>query len=248
MSILQTLTNLPGQDLEWQMSNCERFALACLLERLEPELSLEIGTYRGGSLQVLSRLSKKVISLDIDPTVENSLSRYFNNVEFRTGDSLVLLPAIVSELNESNASVGFILIDGDHSTDGVQRDIETVLKIRPNGRTVIILHDSFNPACRQGMRNARWADCPFVHYVELDFIPGIYHFEAYDTAEAKTRWGGFACAIMEPNPRNAPLEILESQKGLFDTVFFESSHNRKRSVIKTSPLRKMLSKIKSLVR
>jgi hypothetical protein len=63
-NLARSLTNLPGLDLEWQMTNCERFALASLLERLEPELSLEIGSYRGGSLQVLSRYSKKVISLE----------------------------------------------------------------------------------------------------------------------------------------------------------------------------------------
>lgn len=248
MNIARSLTNLPGLDLEWQMTNCERFALASLLERLEPDLSLEIGTYRGGSLQVLSRYSKKVISLDIDPTVETRLAKFFNNVEFRAGDSRALLPSVVSEINSTDALLGFVLIDGDHSAEGVQRNIEAVLKIQPKRRIVIILHHSFNADCRQGMRNARWADCPFVHYVELEFIPGIYHFLAYDTAEARTMWGGFACAVIEPNPRSEPLKIPESQKHLFETVFPESSHHPSKSSRKHSRLRRLVSKLRSLGR
>ena len=65
----QDLSLEPGFDLHWQMTNCERFALSGLLKRLQPKLSLEIGTYMGGSLQVLARFSQAVISVDIDPGV-----------------------------------------------------------------------------------------------------------------------------------------------------------------------------------
>ena len=33
---------------------------------------------------------------------------------------------------------------------------------------MVILHDSFNPECREGMRTANWAANPQVHAVELD--------------------------------------------------------------------------------
>jgi hypothetical protein len=86
------------------------------------------------------------------------------------------------------------------------------------------MHDSFNPACREGMRSADWAGCSHVHSVELDYIPGVYHEQAYDTAAARTMWGGFACAIMEAEHRVGGLTVLESQRGLFEAVYRDSAH------------------------
>ena len=239
------LTNAPEWLLEWQMTNCERLALTKVLERVQPEVSLEIGTYRGGSLQVLAQLSKRVIAVDIDPAVAQLLDGKFPNVEFRCGDSRDLLPAVIGELNAAEGRTGFVLIDGDHSADGVCRDIDAVLKLKPKGRVVIILHDSFNPECRAGMRRAAWAACPYVQFVELDFVPGVYHYEAHDTAEARSMWGGFACAVLEPEPRTGALSIGESQRGLFEAVFRDSSH----AASKTPGLAlRALRKLKRMVR
>jgi hypothetical protein len=223
MATIQDLTLEPVFDLHWQMTNCERFALAGLLKRLQPKLSLEIGTYMGGSLQVLAQFSKAVISVDIDPTVATRLAGKFPNVEFRSGDSSHLLPDLVRELNASKRPVGFVLIDGDHSAEGVRRDIESLLELQPQQEVVFILHDSFNPACREGMRTANWAKSPFVHQVELDFIPGIYHYEAIDTAEPRSMWGGFACAVLMPEKRTGPLVVKESQVHLHEAVKRDSS-------------------------
>lgn len=224
MTTIQDLSLEPGFDLHWQMTNCERFALFGLLKRLQPKLSLEIGTYMGGSLQVLARFSEAVISVDIDPGVAARLAGKFPNVEFRSEDSSRLLPDLVRELNEQKRPVGFVLIDGDHSAEGVRRDIEALLELQPQQQVVFILHDSFNPACREGMRTANWAKSPFVHHVELDFIPGIYHYEAHDTAEPKTMWGGFACAVLTPEKRNGPLIVQEFQLHLHEAIKRVSSH------------------------
>ena len=224
MNYPQQLTDAASFDLHWQMTNCERFALQGLLQRLNPELSIEIGTYRGGSLQVLSKFSQKVISVDIDPAVGRGLGGKFKNVEFISGDSTVLLPELISDLSAKGEKVGFVLIDGDHSAPGVKRDIESVLRLKPQGRVVILMHDSFNPECRSGMRMADWSGCPHVHFVELDFIPGIYHFNAHDTAEARSMWGGFACAILEAQPREGALTVGESQRELFEAVDESSRH------------------------
>ena len=137
-----------------------------------------------------------------------------------------------------------MLIDGDHSTEGVRRDIDAVLKLRPQERVVILMHDSFNPDCREGMRKAAWHSCAHVHYVELDFIPGIFHFEAHDTAAARSMWGGFACAVLEKEPRVGPLQVLESQRGMFEAVRRDSSHN---SVSRPSLTRRVLRKLKPLL-
>jgi hypothetical protein len=221
---LDFLTNEDGFDLHWQMTVCERFALQDLLRRLRPVLAVEVGTYRGGSLQVLSRFSEAVISLDIDPGVKERLAGKFQNVEYRAGDSERLLPDLVRELNRANRPVGFVLIDGDHTAAGVRRDIEALLELQPRQEVVCVLHDSFNPACREGMRTANWEKSPFVRHVELDFIPGIYHYEAFDTAEPRSMWGGFACAVLHPNKRVGGLVIHESQRGLFEATKRDSRY------------------------
>jgi hypothetical protein len=224
MTTIQELSLEPGFDLPWQMTNCERFALSSLLKRLQPKLSLEIGTYMGGSLQVLAHYSEAVISVDIDPDVANRLADKFPNVEFRSGDSSRLLPDLVRELNKQKRPVGFVLIDGDHSADGVRRDIEALLDLQPQQQLVFILHDSFNPGCREGMRTANWAKSPFVHHVELDFIPGIFQYEARDTAEPRSMWGGFGCAVLMPEKRNGPLHVQEFQLHLHAAIKRISSH------------------------
>jgi Methyltransferase domain len=206
------------------MSNAERFALAGICGRIRPELSLEIGTYQGGSLQVIAQYSKQVISLDLDPAVAARLDGKFPNVQFRSGNSATLLPELVSELNASGRNVGFVLIDGDHSREGVRRDVESVIKLKVKERMVILMHDGFNPGCRSGMREANWAACPHVHYVELDFTSGNFHAQDHDTAQARSMWGGFACAVLEPEERQGPLEIRERQRGLFEAIYPLSIH------------------------
>lgn len=220
----QDLALEPEFDLHWQMTNCEQFALQGLLRRLRPVLSLEVGTYKGGSLQVLSRFSGTVISVDIDPGVAIRLAGKFPNVEFRSGASGRVLPDLVRELNEQKRPVGFVLIDGDHKGGGVRRDIEALLELQPQQQVVFILHDSFNPGCREGMRTANWAKSPFVRHVELDFIPGVYHYDAHDTAEPRSMWGGFACAVLSPQKRVGNLVIRESQRGLHEAVKRVSRH------------------------
>jgi Methyltransferase domain len=224
MTSVKDLTTEPIFSLHWQMTNCERFAMQDLLRRLQPDLSLEIGTYRGGSLQVISHFSRNVISIDIDPEVEKHLSNKFSNVNYRCGNSYELLPGLLKESENSSRDIEFILIDGDHSTQGVQRDINALLQYKPRKKCVILMHDSFNPDCREGIKTASWSTSPHVQWVELDFIPGIYHYEAYDTAAAKTMWGGFACAVLDSTPRQEKLMIQESQRGLFEAVFANSSH------------------------
>jgi hypothetical protein len=208
----------PECDLHSQMTNCERFVLVGLLKRLEPGLSLEVGTYMGGSLQLLSKYSKKVISIDIDPTVASRLGERFPNVAFQSGDSRTLLPSIIARINQEEADLGFVLIDGDHSTDGVRRDIESVLRLVPRRPIVVIMHDSFNPSCRAGMRLADWSASPYVHEVELDFVSGVFFSEAADQAAAKSMWGGFACALLEPERRTGALPVLESRQAMFEAV------------------------------
>ncbi len=199
-------------------------ALVAVLKRLRPPLSLEVGTYRGGSLQVLSRFSQQVMSIDIDPEAAHRLTGRFENVEFRTGDSQALLPKVVQEINRSGADLGFVLIDGNHSASGIRRDIDALLELVPRTAVVMLMHDSFNPDCRTGMKSASWELCPYVHFVELDLVPGVFIAGTVDTAAPRTMWGGFACAVLLPEKRSGSLAVQESQEEMHGAVKRISSH------------------------
>ncbi|MGI0492785.1 class I SAM-dependent methyltransferase [Alkalinema pantanalense CENA528] len=210
--------------LHWQMTRCERYALASLLDAAKPDVAIEIGTYQGGSLQVISRKAQKVYSIDISPDCKAQLSPHFSNVEFLTGSSQDLLPQLLQQIQQNNEVLNFVLIDGDHSTEGVRRDINAVLQYVPTQPLYIVFHDSFHPPCRQGILAADWQQCEYIHYVEIDFIPGVYHYEPFDTAEPRSMYGGLAVAKMLPQKRTDELVIYQSQKGLFDTIYPHSCH------------------------
>lgn len=216
------LDDLP---LHWQMTRWEKYALYSLLNYIRPEVAIEIGTYKGGSLQVISNLARKVYSVDISPEPQQHLKSRFSNVEFLVGDSKSILPDLLQRIAHQGEDLGFILIDGDHSTEGVRSDINIILaNYKPVCPLYIIMHDAFNPECRAGILSANWPDCRYVHFLEIDFIPGVYHFEAFDTAESKSMWAGFALALMLPYERSKPLTIYQSQRGAFDTIYQFSRH------------------------
>jgi hypothetical protein len=75
-----------------------------------------------------------VRSVDIDHRVAERLAGKFHNVEYRGGDSAEVLDGVVKDINRQPREVGFVLIDEDHSADGVRREIEAVLKIKKMGR------------------------------------------------------------------------------------------------------------------
>jgi hypothetical protein len=206
------------------MTRCEKYAFAALVQAMAPEVAIEIGTYQGGSLQVISQHARKVYSIDKSLESERLLRGYFHNVEFITGDSKKILPGLLEKIHHSNEKLGLVLVDGDHSTEGVKADIEAVLQYIPTQPLYIIFHDSFHPRSRQGILAVDWERCRHVHYVEVDFIPGVYHFEAFDTAQPRSMYGGLALALMRPEARSNELAIYQSQKGLYDTVFPHSCH------------------------
>jgi hypothetical protein len=211
--------------LEWQMSPAERLGMVTLLSRIQPSVAIEVGSRFGGSLQVLSRFARRVYSLDIDPSVPQRLTQ-FPNVQFVIGDSRQSLPELLRSLHEQRTPIQFALIDGDHSTEAVRHDAESFLQHPPLSECYVLMHDSFNPACRQGMRAVRWTQSPYVRYVELDFIQGWYHRSGIFNGQM---WGGLGLAILSPEPRTGPLEVRESQVGTFESVLWSSDHNWKRN-------------------
>lgn len=210
--------------LPWQMTVAERFALIGLLDVVRPSCAIEIGTADGGSLQVIAAAAGKVYALDTDATIPDRLP-HFPNVEFRIGDSRQTLPRLLAELEASGTRYQFVLIDADHRADMVREDIASLLRVRPLTRTYILLHDSFNPECRAGIRDAGWEACPFVHEVELDFVQGWYHVpDDHRKHLANQMWAGFALAVLEPQDRHRPLVIRESQGFTFSRMAEVSAH------------------------
>src|SRR6476646_7078524 len=110
--------------LDWLMSPSERVALIFLLEHLRPKVAIEIGTKNGGSLQVLSKFCNRVYAIDIDSEVPKRLEGRFDNVEYRIGPSDTILPTLLSQLQSEGAELSFALVDGDHSAEGVRKDID----------------------------------------------------------------------------------------------------------------------------
>jgi hypothetical protein len=192
------------RSLYWMMAPPEQVAMVYLLEHVRPKVAIEIGTRFGGSLQVLARFCDRVISLDIDPEVPERLKGRFSNVEYLIGPSVDNLPPLLHRLQQEGAEVGFVLVDGDHSTEGVRTDIDMLLKYKPITQLYIIMHDSFNAECRRGLRLANWAASPYVHAVELDFVPGSVNPSPTFRGQL---WGGLALGILKPEPRQGRFEV-----------------------------------------
>jgi SAM-dependent methyltransferase len=191
----------------WQMLTSERMALTGLLARLRPRHAVEVGVYYGGSLSLIAQFCERVWAVDIDPEVPARFP-IPPNVDLRVGDAAGLLANMLDELDAIGVAVNFMLIDADHTAGGVQRDIETVIHrpAPPREPMIIVMHDSGNPECRRGINSADWASCPYVHHVELDFVPGqiIEHAIRDDRSEV---WGGLALAYLSPQPRAGGLVV-----------------------------------------
>jgi hypothetical protein len=196
---------------EWQMNDSERLGMLAVLAKTKPECAIEIGTYRGGSLSLISQYSGTVVSIDIDPSIPAKFA-HFENVQFFTGQSADILPKLLKEFSANGIPVEFILIDGDHSTAGVQRDIEILLDYVPLKPLVVLMHDGFNPECRQGMLNANWARSPYVEHVNLDFVPG--RMVEWGGGQGEM-WGGLAMAYFSPKPRTHDLVIDQTSSKTF---------------------------------
>jgi len=222
--INRTLINDPQWALHSQMSSAERLALCGIASRRKPDLALEIGTYQGGSLQMLVQHAKRVISVDIDKTVGEKLAGSFSNVEFIAGDSVTTLPEVVRDLNKRRERVGLVLVDGDHSRVGVKRDLLNVLKLDVQEPMALLMHDTFNPDVRLGILDVDWGSYPHVHEVDLDLCGGMCFQEAFDTAAKGSMWGGLGCALLLPESRVGKLRIQRNQQPAFDALLPKSVH------------------------
>jgi hypothetical protein len=89
--------------------------------------ALEVGTYGAGSLHVLSRFCQHVGFIYVDLGIPGDLGNLFGSIAFHAGNSAKLLSSALRFGSKSSETLDFVLIDGDHSTDGVRLDINELL-------------------------------------------------------------------------------------------------------------------------
>ena len=224
--------------IPWSMTKAEKATLIQLLQNIRPEVAIEIGTYNGGSLQVLSEFSEKVYAIDITPEYRDEQCNRLKNVEYLLGDSKVMIPQLINKINDSNENIEFVLIDGDHSTKGVLEDITNILKIIPKKPIIIILHDSFNPACRKGMKAYNYSNNDYVHKVELDYVNGAFNHDGLN----REMWGGFGLIQLKPDKRIESIVVSEYQGKLFKVTYFRSIHFLRKLFWFLKPIYKVFKK------
>ena len=194
----------------WQMMQWERIGLTGVLSRVRPKGALEVGVYHGGSLSLTHQYAGQIIAIDIDPEVRGRFP-IPDNVDLRIGPSQTLIPEALADFQARGIPLNFVLIDADHSTAGVKRDLELVLAYQPTEPLVILMHDSGNPDTRRGILSVDWSANPHLHFVDCDFIPGqiIEHAVTETSGEI---WGGLGLAYLDPTPRTGAAEIRQSAR------------------------------------
>jgi len=212
---------LSEADDEWLMTDAERATLHSLLTTLKPQCAIEVGVYRAGSLAILASHSRKVYALDKNPACESEYASRFPNVEFITGSSEETLPKLIDRLQASGEVLDFVLIDADHSAKGIRRDINNILRYQPRRPLYIIMHDSFNPGCRQGMMQADWADNPHAHMLELDFVVGRF-ITREEGASCRQMWCGFSLGVLLPKKRPGDFIMRENDSLAYQTALRHS--------------------------
>jgi hypothetical protein len=195
-----------------QMSFGERAALEGVLALASPGLALEIGTAEGGSLRRIAAHAGEVHSFDLVAPPGDVAS--LPNVRFHTGDSHKLLPALLRELAESGRNVDFVLVDGDHSAEGVRKDLENLLTSAAVSSTLILLHDTANEAVRSGIDAVPLDDYDKVRYADMDFVAG-YLFRAPQMLNEL--WGGLGFVVVDADHPRAPGEPARQER-VFETA------------------------------
>jgi hypothetical protein len=186
----------------WQMALGERAAIEGLLCDLKPGLSIEIGTAQGGSLERIAAHSDEVHTFDLGAEVDKDA---FPGVTFHRGDSHVLLPQLLARLEREGRNVDFVLIDGDHTREGVRRDIEDLLGSKAVSRTLIAVHDAMNEEVAAGLAEIDLDAYPNVVFVDFGFVR-----LRQNPGPLQEIWGGLGLIVCD---QQATLGIPPERRG-----------------------------------
>jgi len=205
----------------WIMHEAERVMILSMLRNLKPEVAIDCGTAHGGSLSAIAKYAKKVYTLDYDPTCKERFGKEFPNAEFISGDINETLPKLMEQINKKGENLEFILLDAQHSRQGICKEINSILKYKPQKHLFIIIHDSFIPECREGIKEANWKDCPWVHFIELDFVSGVYGYQCKNDRKMTC---GLAFVLLRAIPRQGSITFHEKNRGNFENLYPISIH------------------------
>jgi predicted O-methyltransferase YrrM len=116
-----------------------------LVRSLQEPAVIELGRYRGGTTFLLAAAGARVLSIDNDPKVAEHDRLLMSALERR---GLVERVTLVIADSQTYASVpsgqSVVLVDGDHTYEGVRRDIARWLPaLAPGGH--LLMHDAFTP-------------------------------------------------------------------------------------------------------
>ena len=117
-------------------------------------------------------------------------------MQLHSGDSHELLPAFPRRSSPTRGrNADFILVDGDHTADGVQRRRRgpALNRLRWAARW-IVLHDTLNDEVRRGITAAGAEGRPEVALRDLDFVGG--HLSIAGEYENHL-WGGLGLILVD---------------------------------------------------
>ncbi|WP_193181774.1 O-methyltransferase [Nisaea sediminum] len=127
-------------DVSWQTTSEIHWLIEQLIA-LQPKRVLEIGVAQGGTTGLFSRIVGPdgiVVALDITDELVDPRIRALENISFQIGDSHD--PAMLEAVRAVSPEFDFMLIDGDHSVDGVIQDTEMYLPLLREGG-LVVWHD-----------------------------------------------------------------------------------------------------------
>ena len=152
VTVEAAIINLGDLDVvQWApvlMSRAERLLLYTLAFCLRPKRYLEIGTFKGGSALLVNtalnslHVEGRLVCVDLQPQIDPA---HWWLLKLRTTLLTGYSPAILPQAREAAGGLfDFILIDGDHTYQGVLNDGLGVLPFAADG-AYLLFHDSFLP-------------------------------------------------------------------------------------------------------
>jgi len=170
------------------MTRSERLMLFTLAFSLRPKRYLEIGTLQGGSALIvcsaLDALESNGRMYLVDPNPKIA-PEHWDKLKHRAKLYQGYSPEILQIVANEAGSFDFILIDGDHSYQGVMRDIEGVLPYAEPD-SYIVFHDGFCEEVRRAIDDfiARHSE----RVVDLGLL--TREFNPQMVGDRLIKWGG----------------------------------------------------------
>lgn len=177
--------------------------------------AVEIGTWKGTTMHVLRRACDELYCIDPQPQWLADES-----IKTRSGKPVRLIQGFSPQdlISEVPAPFTFVFVDGDHTTEGVYRDMIALESLMEPGG-IICFHDGNHPPVRAGIEQAskEWKRNHGVHHCACDTIAetpeGVYAGITVLTVE------GDAMSGKEPFlSANFSKEVARGDRGLWQRI------------------------------